>query len=489
MPPTAQTSEYYRRTSFWLEDANDPLTPRPPLPASQDCDVAILGGGFTGLWTACYLLRANPRLRITILESEICGYGASGRNGGWCSPRFPLSPAAMTRRWGPLQARATLDALQHSFHEIESFAHQHAPDIAFRPAGTLTVARYPHELPYLLSSLNAYKALGMKDRYRLLTPDQVNQRVCLPGNHGGLFTPDGASLHPGRLVRALARAVESLGATIHEQTAVLNWRDGRQASSSRPGQSQSAALLTAAGELRASQAIVLAGEAYLTRLPKTHRALLPAYSLISLTAPLTPAQWSNIGWQAGENLSSPRNTVVYLTRTPDGRILFGSRGAPYQFASKITHAQDRHPATIDHIQHSLIDWFPSLAGIPFTHSWGGPVGMPIDWTPSVRFNPATRIAFAGGYTGQGVSTSNLAGQILSSLILASLTTGQASHYQPSPHTSLPFVNRRSPDWIPEPLRFLTVRYMQNGYQRIDHALEHNQPLPPDAWLIQKLGSH
>jgi glycine/D-amino acid oxidase-like deaminating enzyme len=203
------------------------------------------------------------------------------------------------------------------------------------------------------------------------------------------------------------------------------------------------------------------------------------YSLICLTEPLTAAQWQQIGWEHGENLSSTRSTVVYLTRTPDGRILFGSRGAPYAYGSRISDEQDRHAETIALIQNSLLEWFPSLSGIRFTHAWGGPVGMPMDWTPAVRFDRDSRIGFAGGYTGQGVSTSNLAGQMLAGMI-----TGQSTGFE-----GLPFAQRRSRGWIPEPLRWLVVRYMQGAFQRIDEAAEVRKSRPVDASIAEFLGRH
>ena len=462
------TGKDYANYSFWLEDAGDPLTPRPALQRSGEVDVAILGAGYTGLWTAYYLLLHNPGLRVAVVEREIAGYGASGRNGGWCSPRFPLSANAMAKRWGPDAARAVLLVLQAAVDEIQHVSERESIDTCFRPAGTLTVARGAHQLPALQSSYKAYERLGMSDHYQFLSPEQIAERINITDVHGGLYTPDGASIHPGRLVRGLARAVEARGGTIYEQTTVTDFNGGRNAR-----------LVTEAGELRARKAIVLAGEAYLTRLPKLHRALLPAYSLICLTEPLTENQWTRIGWQHGENLASTRNTVVYLTKTPDGRILFGSRGAPYRFDSEITDDQDRHAETQALIQRSVIEWFPSLEGIHFTHGWGGPVGMPIDWTPAVRFDPTTRIAFAGGYTGQGVSTTNLAGQMLAGMI-----TERQTGFE-----SLPFAQRRSPNWIPEPLRWLTVRYMQGALLRIDEAAEAGKVAPIDAPLAHFLGRH
>jgi glycine/D-amino acid oxidase-like deaminating enzyme len=252
---------------------------------------------------------------------------------------------------------------------------------------------------------------------------------------------------------------------LYEQTPVTGFKPG--------------SLITPGGEMRAKRAIVLAGEAYLTRLPRLHRAILPVYSLISLTEPLTPGQWSQVGWQGGESLSSTRNTVVYLTKTSDGRILFGSRGAPYVFGSKITDQQDTHAPTFEMIHRSLVEWFPSLAGIRFTHAWGGPVGMPRDWMPAVSFDTHSRIGSIMGYTGQGVSTSNLAGRLLAGLI-TNRQTGLES---------LPLAQRRSPNWEVEPLRWLVVRYMQSAFLRIDEAAEAGRPRPVDAPLAEYLGRH
>lgn len=458
----------YEDLSFWLEDAGEALTPRPALERSGEVDVAILGGGYSGLWTAYYLLKAEPGLRVAVVEREIAGYGASGRNGGWCSPRFPVSAGAMTHRYGAEAARAVLMALQSAVDEIREVCERERIDACFRACGTLTVARGAHQVSALKSALAAYRNLGLAERYRYLNADEAAERVRVTDVHAALYTPDGASLHPGRLVRGLARAVEAHGGAIYERTQVIQFHGG-----ARPR------LVTEGGELAAAKAIVVAGEAYVTRLGKLHRALLPVYSLICLTEPLTAAQWREIGWENGENLSSTRNTVVYLTRTPDGRILFGSRGAPYAYGSRISDAQDRHAETIELIQKSLIEWFPSLAGIRFTHAWGGPVGMPMDWTPAVRFDSGTKIGFSGGYTGQGVSTSNLAGQMLAGMI-----AGRRTGFE-----KLLFAQRRSPNWVPEPLRWLVVRYMQGAFQRIDEAAEAGRPRPVDASIAEYLGRH
>ena len=417
------------------------------------------------MWTAYYLLRHEPALRVAVVDKQIAGFGASGRNGGWCSPNFPLSAGVLQKRFGAVAARNLLLAMRDSVDEVGRVCNEEQIDARFHKGGVLTLARGQHQLPGLRSTYAAHERLGLADRYQMLSGEEAAERIRVTNVHGGLFTRDGASLHPARLVRGLARAVEARGGVIYEQTPVTEFKPG--------------SLVTPGGELRAQRAIVLAGEAYLTRFPRLHRTLLPVYSLISLTEPLTAGQWSQIGWKGGESVSSTRNTVVYLTKTADGRVLFGSRGAPYAFGSKITDQQDTHDATVKMIQHSLVEWFPALAGIGFTHAWGGPVAMPRDWMPAVRFDPSTRIGAIMGYTGQGVSTSNLAGRLLAGLI-----NGQQTGLE-----TLPLAQRRSPNWEMEPLRWLVVRYMQGAFLRIDEAAEAGRPRPIDARLAEYLGRH
>jgi glycine/D-amino acid oxidase-like deaminating enzyme len=455
----------YSTYSFWLEDSGESLTARPALKSSTDVDVAILGAGYSGLWTAYYLLLHEPVLRVALVEKEIAGFGASGRNGGWCSPNFPVTAGGLEKRFGAGAARDLLLSMRASVDEVGRVCDQEKIDARFHKGGVLTLARGRHQLAPIRSSYAAYQRLGLGDRYQMLSATEATERLRATGVHGGLFTPDGASLHPARLVRGLARAVEARGGIIYEQSPVTGFKAG--------------SLITSGGELRAKRAIVLAGEAYLTRLKSLHRALLPVYSLISLTEPLSARQWSQIGWQNGESVASTRNTVVYLTKTPDGRILFGSRGAPYALGSKIRDQQDTHEATVKMIQRSLVEWFPALAGIGFTHAWGGPVGMPRDWMPAVRFDASSRIGSIMGYTGQGVSTSNLCGRLLAGLITN----------RPTGLETLPLAQRRSPDWEMEPLRWLVVRYMQSAFLRIDEAAEAGRPRPVDASLAEYLGRH
>jgi glycine/D-amino acid oxidase-like deaminating enzyme len=466
--PNPRETTDYSKYSFWLETSGDDLTPRPALARSIDVDVVILGAGYTGLWTAYYLLKANPDLKLAVVEKEIVGFGASGRNGGWCSSKFPVTPAMLEKRYGSEAARALMLAMNDSVEEVARVCEEEGIDAHFHKGGILTLARGGRHLPMLRSSFDAYSRLGLGQQYRLLSAGEAQERVRVTNVCGALYAAENASLHPGRLVRRLARAIEKRGGVIYERTEVTGFEGG-----------YSPRLLTVYGEVRARRAMVLAGESYLARLAKLHRAVLPVYSLITLTEPLTHSRWAEIGWQNRESLASCNYTVDYLTRTADGRILFGSRGAPYRFASQISDEQDRHVETHARIQQLVLEWFPMVRGVKFTHAWGGPVGMPRDWMPMTEFDPANKIASARGYTGQGVSTTNLTGRILAELISDRRTA----------LSQLPIAQRRSPNWEPEPLRWLAVRYMQNAFSRIDEAGKRGKPAPTDAPLAKFLGRH
>ncbi len=237
-------------------------------------------------------------------------------------------------------------------------------------------------------------------------------------------------------------------------------------------------LHTDRGDVRA-RIIVLAGEAWLTRLKPLHRQLIPPYSLIVLTEPLSDAQWATIGWADRECVHSFRESIDYLARTPDGRILFGGRGAPYHFASRIRPEYDDHPATHEMLRGMVKAWFPSLADVRFSHSWGGPLGMARDWMPSFSHDPATGVASARGYVGHGVAITNLAARTLVDLILET----------PSGLTELPMANHRSPNWEPEPLRFIGVRYTQQAFAGIDDKADRTGKPPSGPSLARFLGRH
>jgi glycine/D-amino acid oxidase-like deaminating enzyme len=359
-------------------------------------------------------------------------------------------------------------AMNDAVDEVSRFCQAEPVDAHFHKGGILTLARGEHHVPMLQASYDAYSRLGLSEQYQLLSPEQVQDRIRVTNVCGGLFARENASLHPARLVRGIARAIERRGGTIYEKTEVTGFKEGSAAS-----------LIAAGGEIRVRRALVLAGESYLSQLSRLHRVVLPIYSLITLTEPLSEQQWTAIGWRNRESVSSCNYTVDYLTRTADGRILFGSRGAPYRIGSAISDEQELHAQTHAHIEELVAEWFPVLKGIRFTHHWGGPVGMPRDWMPMVAFDPNTRIATARGYTGQGVSTTNLTGRILAELISGNRTA----------LSQLPLAGRQSPLWEVEPLRWLAVRYMQDAFRRIDEAGKQGKAMPLDSALARYIGRH
>jgi glycine/D-amino acid oxidase-like deaminating enzyme len=457
----------YAAYSYWLETCGDDLSPRPALDGSIDVDVAILGAGYTGLWTAYHLLKRDPSLRVAILERRIAGFGASGRNGGWVSSKLNISLDAVARMYGRDQAQALQRALYDTVDEIGRVCAAERIEAGFARTGALFVARHPYQVPMMREYASMFDRFGFGDLQEILDAEAAGRRVRVKGTLGAWHCPQYARVHPARLARGLARAVERLGGRIYEETEVTEIvRGGRPV------------LRTARGDARA-RAIVLAGEAYLSRLPGLRRSVLPVYSLIVLTEPLSAAQWAEIGWQGRECLASFRISIDYLTRTDDDRILFGGRGAPYRFASAIADDYDRDAATHEMLRRLTRDWFPCLKDARFTHAWGGPLGMPRDWMPAVSFDRSSGVASARGYTGHGVAASNLAGRALADL-LAERTT---------PLTSLPIVGHRSPAWEPEPLRWLGVRYIQRAFARMDDAGERTGRAPDGRSLAERLSRH
>lgn len=453
--------------SYWLETAGDPLTRRPPLKGDVDVDVAILGGGYSGLWAAYYLLAQEPSLEIAILEAEFCGFGASGRNGGWCSSRFPLSPEVVERRYGADVARQTVLAMHDTVDEVGRVCQHEGIDAEFRVNGILSLARGEAQVPAIRAAHETYVRLGFAGQNALLNADAARAQVQVEGVRAALHTPHSAAVHPAKLARGLARVVEAKGAAIYEGARV------RRLSPGAPP-----VLETDQGRVRARRAVVLAGEAYLPRVPGFERDVLPMSSTIVLTAPLTPSQWAAIGWSGGEGLGSQAYTVDYLTRTTDGRILYGSRGAAYSFGSTTPEGGSSIAEVQATMRTRLREWFPALGDIAFTHAWSGYLGVTRDWTPGVVFDKASGIGRLGGYTGRGVSTSNLAGRLLSHMILD----------KPTPLADLPLAQHRSPLWEPEPFRWLGVRYIQDAFRRMDEARDAGRPPPPDAGLALKLSA-
>jgi glycine/D-amino acid oxidase-like deaminating enzyme len=448
------SAERYRNLSLWHRTVPGSLTPRPSLTpaasggpgrsgrAGPDVDVAIVGAGFTGLWTAYYLLTADPSLRVAVLESEIAGFGASGRNGGWCSALFPVSAAALAREYGHDAAVAQYAAMRDSVAEVLRVAAAEGIDADIAHGGTIMLARSEPQLA------RARAEVADSDRYGLgVTPlDGPAALAALnaTGVLGGTTTPHCAAIHPAKLVRGLATAVERRGGRIYERTTVTRIEPGLVHTDGGPA-------------LRAGF-VVRATEGYTPRLPGLRRAIAPVYSLMIATEPLPRTRWDEIGLAGRQTFGDYRHLLIYGQRTANDRLVFGGKTAPYHFGSRIRAGYDRDPALFASLRRTLVELFPMLADTPITHGWGGPLGIARDWHASVGLDGG--VGWAGGYVGDGVATTNLAGRTLTDLILD----------RPSELTRLPWVGHRSPGWEPEPLRWPAV-WAGNQAMRFADATE------------------
>ncbi len=446
----------YRALSLWHDTLGEDLLPRPALnqqDLARHWDVVIMGAGYTGLWSALALSEARPDLSILVVEKEIAGFGASGRNGGWCSALFPSGPAALIKRHGQDKAEALREAMVDAVDQVGAWAKKLNIDCDFLRGGTMMLARNKVQLERAAETLHE-ASLTTADLHEWRTPEESLRATSVLGS---VFDPACARINPAKLARGLARALEERGVRIAERTEVISYKPH--------------SITTLRGTLKAD-VIVDALEGYRSQLAQTRRHSLPLYSLMIATEPMPNTVFDAIGLEHGMTFSDFRSLIIYGQRTADNRIAFGGRGAPYHFASKVTPEYDRVPAVFEALETTLKELFPEVQPYTVTHSWGGVLGVPRDWHASVSFDPATMIARAGGYVGDGVGLSHLAGFTVSDLVLGLETL----------RTNLPFVNHRSPRWEPEPLRYLGAMAAIVGVDLADRS----ETRTGKRSLIQKL---
>lgn len=436
--------ERVRGRSAWLDAFPGSLTPRTSLEADLDVDVAIVGAGFTGLWTAHSLAVADPALRIAVVERDIVGFGASGRNGGWVSGFIAGDPAVYARRSG---ADAVLHAERATFEAIDEIGRvcrDEQIECGFAHGGTVTVAYSEPQRRRLTAGVAARQARGLgPDDIRLLEPDELHRHVHTPGAVAASFSPHCARVDPARLVRGLADACERRGVTIHEQS---------------PGEVGPGVVRTPSGSLRAPM-VVRATESYSVQADGWKRRFLPLYSLMIATEPLSDAVWDELGWSESLTISDAHHLFFYAQRTTDGRIAIGGRGAPYRIGSPIDQAQEQNATVRARLEATIRRCFPAAAGAAITHHWGGSLAVPRDWCMSITCDRDTGLAWAGGYGGHGVVAAHVAGRTLADLILGRTTE----------LTGLPWVGHRPRNWEPEPLRYLASTAIVNVLGSADRA--------------------
>jgi glycine/D-amino acid oxidase-like deaminating enzyme len=385
-----------------MDQLDEPLLARAALEQDLDVDVAIIGAGYTGLWTAYYLKRQAPDLNIVIIEAQTAGFGASGRNGGWLMGNL-LGEDRLLASLSPEQRRASYDLLHDIPDEVKSVIEREGIDCDYRKGGALyCAARYPEQEATLRQYLDKLYSQGLNENdYRWLSPEQMAQQICLAKPYGAIYAPHVATLHPAKLVRGLARAVERMGVRIYENSPVHHWQSG--------------SLRTAQATVR-SRWVVPAVEGYSVTLPPLGRYQLPVQSLIVATEPLSAATWDEIGLSHGQAFSENSRQVTYGQRTADNRLIFGARGG-YQFAGKLRHDFDLTRSEIELRRYLFGELFPQLRNVQITHGWGGNLGMSRHFKPHMLCDQASGIALSGGYGGEGVGASNLGGRTLADLIL------------------------------------------------------------------------
>ena len=441
--------------------------PRAPLGGDIDVDVAIVGAGYTGLWTAYYLAERDPGLRIAVVEAATAGFGASGRNGGWCSALLPMSLDTMAAGHGRDAAVRLQREMFATVDEVGAVAAREGIGCHFVKGGTLVMARNPAHTGRLQAEIEHLRSYGFGEEDMAWLPAaEARRRLAATDLEGAQFTPHCASIDPARLVRGLASAVERRGAVIYDDTPVTAIEPRR--------------LRTERGTVNA-EVVVRCTEAFTSSLAGHRRDIAPVYSLMVATEPLPASFFEAVGWDERSTFSDARRMVIYGQRTADDRIAFGGRGAPYHFGSALKPSFEHHRRVHDLLEQTLHELFPPLGDVQITHRWGGAVGVPRDWQCSVGLDRSTGMAWAGGYVGDGVGTTNLAGRTLADLI-----TGTASEL-----VDLPWVGHRSKRWEPEPLRWIGINSMVRLPIGIDRYEERHRR--PERWrsaiLDRMTGGH
>jgi glycine/D-amino acid oxidase-like deaminating enzyme len=435
------------RPSFWL-DQLEPQPARPSLPGDRRADVCIVGAGFTGMWTALELRRADPNLEVIVLEAEHAGFGASGRNGGWVLGALAGSPRAWRRRGGADAPARMAAAIEQTVGEIGRAIAREEISCDWHHGGSLTIAQSEPQLARLRRSLSGRREWRGPDDTVLLDAAALCERIGVANGAGALYTPWCARVQPARLAAGLAPAAERAGATIFEGTRVLEVVPG--------GAGRLPSGRTRHGTVTA-EVVILATEGYTADLPDRHRTLLPLNSAMIVTDPLPEDLWERIGWGNAETVLDGNHLYTYSQRTADGRIAIGGRGVPYRFGSRTDREGPVPPRTVAELRERLAAILPVTAGVPVARAWAGVLGVARDWCPSVGYEPQHGIAHAWGYAGEGVAASNLAARTLRDLVL-----GRASEL-----TSLPWVGPGARGWEPEPLRFLGARGIHRLYGLAD----------------------
>lgn len=436
----------HTRLGYWLAEAGG-VVPAPPLRGERDADLLVVGGGYTGLWTAWHLRRLEPGARVVLLEAEVCGQGPSGRNGGFCNAMW-FSLPSMRRRWGDAPALAVARAAGQAVGDIGSFCEEQGVEAWFRPSSYIHVSTAPAHDGSWSAAVEACRELGAPEAVRPLTPEQVAGHCASPAFRGGVACPSSATVQPARLALGLRDRLRAAGVDIYESSPVRSFREGADGVEAR----------TASGSVRAPRAVLAIGSAAKGRRGPLRGRLSVASSHIVITEPV-PELLEEIGWTGGECITDSRALLDYFRTTPDGRIAFGWGGGRIQMGARTRGRAEFDRDVVDLTARHLHDYFPGLRGKRITHAWGGPIDASPTHLPMVVPLRHGRAFVAAGYTGNGVGPSHMVGRSLASLVLD----------RRDAHTNLAFVAPAS-SWVPpEPFHWIGGEAIRLGIMAKEEA--------------------
>jgi glycine/D-amino acid oxidase-like deaminating enzyme len=431
-----------RAGSPWL-DGGSPYGP--PFAGDASADVVVVGGGFTGLWTALELTGRDPSLQVVLLEAERVGHGASGRNGGFVEPSLTHG-IHNGRSHFPDEIDELVRLGVENYAQLTAFVAEHDIDCDLRAVGVIDVASEPWQIADLEEGVAAYEGAG--EKVELLDAAAMRAQVDSPTYLGGLHRPDGGgTVDPGALVRGLARVAVERGVQIHEHSAVT----GLAAAGT------GARVTTDAGELTADR-VVLATNAYSRGvLPRTRHWFVPVYDYVLMTAPLTAAQLARIGWEGRQGLADAANQFHYYRLTADDRILWGGYDAIYRYGGPVGPRQDHRKATYDVLARNFRRTFPQLHDVPFERAWGGAIATTSRFTVTFGEELGGRVVWALGYTGLGVATTRFAASVLADKLLD----------PGSSRLALDLTSTKPLPFPPEPVRSIGVHLTRRAIARAD----------------------
>ncbi|MGO3734128.1 MAG: NAD(P)/FAD-dependent oxidoreductase [Canibacter sp.] len=428
--------------SHWWHEVGEPKR-RPELPGNMTVDVAIVGAGYTGLWTAYYLKQAKPSLRIAIIEQKFAGYGASGRNGGWLTNAVTGGREQYVASHGKDAAERFQRAMNETVDEVIRVTETHSINADIKKGGEFTVAYTPAQEKRLRAFAESEHGFRYTD-LDLFDADAAVEQIRVAGTRAAVWHPHAARIQPAKLASGLADVVEGLGVELYERTRAVEITPHK--------------IRTTHGTVSADF-VVRATEGFTANLKGLKRLWLPMNSSLIATEPLGQDVWDELNWSRGEVLGDFAHVYMYAQRTADNRIAFGGRGVPYRYGSQTDNDGTTQEITAKTLGNLMRRFFPVTADAEIDHLWSGVLGVPRDWAATVGLNRETGLAWAGGYVGTGVTTTNLAGRTLTDLILGNQTE----------ITGLPWVNHTVRKWEPEPLRWLATTGLYAAYGVADDS--------------------